>query len=46
VIAIEGGLELQLGEAGSACAFLVKSRQVDVRGNDGLQGTIDLQTRD
>ena len=45
VIAIERGWELEWAKPSVLAPFLVKSRQVDVRGNDHLQGTIELQTR-
>ena len=45
VIAIERGWELEWAKPSVLAPFLLKSRQVDVRGNDHLQGTIELQTR-
>jgi protocatechuate 3,4-dioxygenase beta subunit len=45
VIAIERGWELEWAKPSVLAPFLTKSRQVDVRGNDHLQGTIELQTR-
>ena len=45
VIAIERGWELEWAKPSVLAPFLVKSKQVDVRGNDHLQGTIELQTR-
>jgi protocatechuate 3,4-dioxygenase beta subunit len=45
VIAIERGWELEWAKPSVLAPFLVKSQQVDVRGNDRLQGTIELQTR-
>ena len=45
VIAIERGWELEWAKPSVLAPFLVKSRQVDVRGNDHLQGSIKLQTR-
>jgi protocatechuate 3,4-dioxygenase beta subunit len=45
VIAIERGWELEWAKPSVLAPFLVKSRLVDVRGNDHLQGTIELQTR-
>jgi hypothetical protein len=45
VIAIERGWELEWAKPSVLAPFLVKSRQVDVRGNDHLQGSIELQTR-
>jgi protocatechuate 3,4-dioxygenase beta subunit len=45
VIAIERGWELEWAKPSVLAPFLVKSRHVDVRGNDHLQGTIELQTR-
>jgi protocatechuate 3,4-dioxygenase beta subunit len=45
VIAIERGWELEWAKPSVLAPFLVKSKQVYVRGNDHLQGTIELQTR-
>jgi hypothetical protein len=45
VIAIERGWELEWAKASVLAPFLVKSRQVDVRSNDHLQETIELQAR-
>jgi protocatechuate 3,4-dioxygenase beta subunit len=45
VIAIERGWELEWAKPSVLAPFLLKSGQVDVRGNDHLQGTIELQTR-
>jgi hypothetical protein len=45
VIAIERGWELEWAKSSVLAPFLVKSQQVDVRGNDHLQGMVELQTR-
>ncbi len=45
LVAIERGWELEWANPQVLAPFLLKSRPVDVRGNDHLQGTIELQTR-
>jgi hypothetical protein len=45
VIAIERGWELEWAKAEVLAPFLMKSKQVEVRGNDNLQGMVELQTR-
>ncbi len=45
LVAIERGWELEWADPRVLALFLPKSRQVDVRGSDRLQGAIELQTR-
>jgi hypothetical protein len=45
LVAIERGWELEWANPRVLAPFLLKSRPVDVRGNDHLQETIELQTR-
>ena len=45
LVAIERGWDLEWGNPQVLAPFLPKSRPVDVRGNEHLQGTIELQTR-
>jgi hypothetical protein len=45
LIAIERGWELEWASPRVLAPFLLKSKPVDVRGNDRLQGTVELQTR-
>ena len=45
LVAIERGWELEWANPQLLAPFLLKSRPVEVRGNDHLQGAIELQTR-
>jgi protocatechuate 3,4-dioxygenase beta subunit len=45
LVAIERGWELEWANPQVLAPFLLKSRSVDVRGGDHLQGTIELQSR-
>jgi hypothetical protein len=45
LIAIERGWELEWANPRVLAPFLLKSRPMEVRGNDHLQGTVELQTR-
>ena len=45
LVAIERGWELEWANPQVLAPFLLKSRPVEVRGNDHLQGAIELQTR-